>query len=427
MKRLATYSVNPEIQQILIQTANYRQGSIVALVNESGTVGERYSYDAWGRRRNPSNWADYNVPAPRLIARGYTGHEHLDGFGLINMNGRMYDPVIGRVLSPDNFVQDPTNTQSYNRYSYCLNNPLRYTDPSGWFASASGDNATFNISNAWADRINDMNSYIYTSAYTADNGGGGGSWTNWIHDEYTNYMLMGSGAFNRMYGNGASSVARSLASNPSATNQWRQGLLSIESVRQAGGYYAQVAYTQKYSGPSTITKDGIVYTISPATGGVANKWISIGTKGQGGAAPAGQGGNGGLLNDRTSFVTTIAGSMTTLVQGSAELTQADALASINKANRIIASEREAFKTFGKVATGAKFLGNALGIISIADHSSKAYNCFSNEGLFSANGWINVGKVGIDSVLMMMKSNPIVLTISFGYGIADASGYLNYKP
>ncbi|HNW53274.1 MAG TPA: hypothetical protein PKN21_03345, partial [Bacteroidales bacterium] len=152
-------------------------------------------------------------------------------------------------------------------------------DPSGWFASASGDNATFNISNAWADRINDVNSYIYTSAYTADNGGGGGNWTNWIHDEYTNYMLMGSGAFNRMYGNGATSVARSLTSNPSAANKWRQGLLSIESVRQAGGYYAQVAYTQKYSGPGSITIDNVTYTIQPATGGVANKWISIGAQG----------------------------------------------------------------------------------------------------------------------------------------------------
>jgi RHS repeat-associated protein len=48
-------------------------------------------------------------------------------------NGRMYDPVIGRVLSPDNYVQDATNAQSYNRYSYCLNNPLKYTDPSGEF------------------------------------------------------------------------------------------------------------------------------------------------------------------------------------------------------------------------------------------------------------------------------------------------------
>ena len=55
----------------------------------------------------------------------------LDAFGLINMNGRVYDPVIARFLSPDNYVQSPTSSQGFNRYSYCLNNPLVYTDPSG--------------------------------------------------------------------------------------------------------------------------------------------------------------------------------------------------------------------------------------------------------------------------------------------------------
>ena len=63
--------------------------------------------------------------------RGYTGHEHLPEFQLINMNGRMYDPIVGRFLSPDPFVADGTFSQDYNRYSYCLNNPLIYTDPSG--------------------------------------------------------------------------------------------------------------------------------------------------------------------------------------------------------------------------------------------------------------------------------------------------------
>ena len=52
-------------------------------------------------------------------------------FSLIDMNGRLYDPVLGRFLSPDNYVQMPESSQSFNRYSYCLNNPLKYTDPSG--------------------------------------------------------------------------------------------------------------------------------------------------------------------------------------------------------------------------------------------------------------------------------------------------------
>jgi RHS repeat-associated protein len=59
--------------------------------------------------------------------------EYLLEFGLINMNGRMYDPLVGRFLSPDPYVQYPGYTQSYNRYSYCLNNPLKYTDPTGEF------------------------------------------------------------------------------------------------------------------------------------------------------------------------------------------------------------------------------------------------------------------------------------------------------
>lgn len=83
-------------------------------------------YDAWGRQ---------TVSRDSIgIYRGYTGHEMLPEFGLINMNGRMYDPLLGRFLSPDNYVQLPDLSQSFNRYSYCLNNPLKYTDPSGEYA-----------------------------------------------------------------------------------------------------------------------------------------------------------------------------------------------------------------------------------------------------------------------------------------------------
>ena len=60
----------------------------------------------------------------------------LNELDIINMNGRLYDPVLGRFFSPDNYVQMPDNSQNFNRYSYCLNNPLKYTDPSGdlaWF------------------------------------------------------------------------------------------------------------------------------------------------------------------------------------------------------------------------------------------------------------------------------------------------------
>ena len=67
----------------------------------------------------------------QFFDRGYTGHEHLQEVRLIHMNGRLYDPVLRSFFMPDNFIQDPGNTQNYNRYSYVLNNPLSYTDPSG--------------------------------------------------------------------------------------------------------------------------------------------------------------------------------------------------------------------------------------------------------------------------------------------------------
>ncbi len=109
-------------------------GSITGLVDQScQNMVEEASFDAWGRRRNPSTWTYENIPEPVYLTRGFTGHENLYAFGLINMNGRMYDPALGRFLSPDNYVQLPFHTQSYNRYSYCLNNPTKYTDPNGEF------------------------------------------------------------------------------------------------------------------------------------------------------------------------------------------------------------------------------------------------------------------------------------------------------
>ena len=111
-------------------------GSITHIVTSSGTLVAEYSYDPWGRLRNPATQAIYTPGTePTLfLGRGYTGHEHLTWFGLINMNARLYDPLLGRFLSPDPYVQAPDFTQNFNRYSYALNNPLRYKDPNGEFA-----------------------------------------------------------------------------------------------------------------------------------------------------------------------------------------------------------------------------------------------------------------------------------------------------
>lgn len=115
------------------------QGSVTATVNngEAPNQATYFAYDAWGKRIH-ADWRqylsdDHSALADPIMNRGYTGHEHIDSMGLIHMNGRVYDPVLSRFLSADPYVQDITNSQSYNRYSYVINNPLSYTDPSGFF------------------------------------------------------------------------------------------------------------------------------------------------------------------------------------------------------------------------------------------------------------------------------------------------------
>ena len=112
-------------------------GSIAVVTNETGQVIERYNYDAWGKRRNLNGTDLVLIPNPNSAAnatdRGYTGHEQLDHLGFIHMNGRIYDPTLGRFLSADPFIQEPGNLQNHNRYAYVMNNPLSATDPNGYF------------------------------------------------------------------------------------------------------------------------------------------------------------------------------------------------------------------------------------------------------------------------------------------------------
>ena len=115
-------------------------GSIQAITDENRNLISRYYYTPWGGREL--------IAGINITVRGYTFHEHLEPFGLINMNGRVYDPVLARFLSPDPYVQAPGFTQSLNRYSYCMNNPFKYTDPDGefWqFVIAAAIGGVFNL------------------------------------------------------------------------------------------------------------------------------------------------------------------------------------------------------------------------------------------------------------------------------------------
>jgi RHS repeat-associated protein len=107
-------------------------GSVSTITDETGAVTERLSYDAWGKRRNPDGSGATSGSIVSETTRGFTGHEQLDLVGMVHMNGRVYDPLLGRFTSADPMTENPFSTQGWNRYSYVGNSPVNFTDPSGY-------------------------------------------------------------------------------------------------------------------------------------------------------------------------------------------------------------------------------------------------------------------------------------------------------
>ena len=126
-------------QSTVIYLVKDHLGSVHNITGEDGRLDNATwtHFGAFGQRRS-ANWSSPLSVSEvaglgRLTSRGYTGHEHADAMGLIHMNGRIYDPKLGRFLQADPLVQAPQNSQALNRYSYAMNNPLSFTDPSGYF------------------------------------------------------------------------------------------------------------------------------------------------------------------------------------------------------------------------------------------------------------------------------------------------------
>ena len=148
-------------------------GSITHVVDTTGMVVQELSYDAWGRLRAPDTQQPYapGESPSLLLGRGYCGHEHLPEFNLLNMNARLYDPWTARFLSPDPYVQLPDFTQSFNRYSYCLNNPLKLVDLTGKrfdYSSMSGKEYANYVANINVLLNNRLFRYYYNKLKESD-------------------------------------------------------------------------------------------------------------------------------------------------------------------------------------------------------------------------------------------------------------------
>lgn len=109
----------------------------VEYVSTKAAVGLRkLDYQVWGSHRHPTNGSLSTDIEPRTGMRGYTGHEHLALQRIIHMNGRLYDPTLGRMMGADPYVVNVFDGQAYNRFSYVGNRPLRFTDPTGYIPDA---------------------------------------------------------------------------------------------------------------------------------------------------------------------------------------------------------------------------------------------------------------------------------------------------
>jgi RHS repeat-associated protein len=113
------------------------QGSPELVTNTAGVAVTRFSFSGYGARRDATDWSGpISSGQASLIAgigrRGYTDHEHLDAVGLVHMNGRVYEPLIGRFLSRDPRINETYLTQAINGYAYVHNSPLSFVDPTGY-------------------------------------------------------------------------------------------------------------------------------------------------------------------------------------------------------------------------------------------------------------------------------------------------------
>ncbi|NDW17681.1 hypothetical protein D0T53_01965 [Dysgonomonas sp. 216] len=189
----------------LYHTYTDNLGSLVALVKPNNTVAERYYYSPWGKRTKVTNTGiadNQNC----LLHRGYTMHSHIDEFGYIHMKGRVYDPATMQFLSPDPYIQAPGDWLNFNRYSYCLNNPFKYTDPSGefFFTALFPGVGTVLDAMCWG-------AVIGAGTSAASYAIGAGISGNWSWSSFGNSV--GMGAVGGAIGGGFSSIGGAFANN----------------------------------------------------------------------------------------------------------------------------------------------------------------------------------------------------------------------
>jgi RHS repeat-associated protein len=267
-------------------------GSITAITSETGQVVSASAFDPWGQRRDAQAWHPWQAPSPGALAtmrgitpRGYTGHEHLDALGIIHMNGRIYDPHLGRFLQADILIED---TGTLNRYTYVHNNPLAYTDPTGHFSIG---------------RLLRTVAAIAISVYTG--GAVGGQWL------FFGKALEGAAAFAAVVGAGALSGAISSGTIEGAAWGAFSGAVFFGIGQGLGNAdWAKGSFAGKLSGPGFAVK-----TISHGLAGGTISTLQGGKFGHGFVSAAGSAATAPFLDVESAGGVWKGGVLTALVGG----------------------------------------------------------------------------------------------------------------
>ena len=382
----------------------------MAITAESGAVRHK-RYDPWAVRKDPGTWDTGFLGG--LTDRGYTMHslfrpfgKHLDDFGLINMNGRVYDPLLGRFLSPDNHIQAPGNPQNYNRYSYVLNNPLKYTDPSGYEYQPHQDDKNWNQSALYntmmGQRINDGFNWMYS-----------------MMDIQTQWLHMGAQRFNDLYGMGAFSTMTSLHNFKNA-------------LKNSGSYHFTGEGAQNLFG---MMQQGSVDGFNLYDVEAFGRHTIVSSQGDIGLIEFGQSGGIGFSNPTASVFMSIADvgfdantgaeSFYTSVPDWVDKTNTGVGAFMvgNNTKEQLISYAARTGNIGK--TGAKYLkvirstGFAGSVFGMGVSGYNIYNDYSQGGIESVNGWdiadFGAGAAGLGATIFL-ASNPVGWAISGGVAI-----------
>ena len=379
------------------------QGSVNVITDQGGAVVAEYSYDPWGRQRDPVTLAPC-APGeePELMfGRGYTGHEHLPEYGLIHMNARLYDPQTGRFLSPDPYVQDPANTQSYNRYAYALNNPLRYIDPSGEIIIPDPFSPT-----GYVDEHG--GSVSYQSIYDY-----------WFHRGYfrgatsiygTSIMLRHPSV---IYGTTAGTVW------DAGSSMYLPGITYIDaSTDPLGISYTGIntqldgleAFPYDYIWVNYAYFEKAQYDPLLVQNALGNYNLVSASK----KVPKGLGfmnwDINNIINDNARYA--LNGAVSTFNAATGMLQHE--LIGAYKGGGSVTEILNSWQQLGRVTKPLKYAGRILGVVSIYNHASNFVDAYNTGNVGSM--FLNGGKVALDIVFMLGKTNPLFL----GAGIVYAS-------